>query len=85
MGRAKRGQMILRELKSNPHRIFFMGLGENQTYLVQNQKGEEKTVNTNDFPIADRTSNGSFILDEKSGGEINEVRHMDSFSQLENE
>ena len=85
MGRAKRGQMILRQLKSNPHRIFFMGLGENQTYLVQNQKGEEKTLHTNDFPIADRTSNGSFILDEKSGGEISEVRYMDSFSQLEND
>ncbi|MEG0293937.1 DNA topoisomerase IV subunit A [Enterococcus sp.] len=84
MGRAKRGQMILRELKSNPHRIVFMGVGEKRSYIVHNQKGEEKVFKTEDFPVADRTSNGSFILDEKQGGEISEVRQADVFESLEN-
>ena len=28
LGRAKRGLMVLRELKKNPHRIVYMGSGE---------------------------------------------------------
>lgn len=73
LGRAKRGLMILRELKKNPHRIVYMGEGEQQEMSIQNQKGEEKLIVANSFPINDRTSNGSFILDEKQGGMINRV------------
>lgn len=73
LGRAKRGLMILRELKKNPHRIVYMGMGEQQEIQIQNQKGEEKTIQVDDYPINDRTSNGSFVLDEKQGGQINRV------------
>lgn len=73
LGRAKRGLMILRELKKNPHRIVYMGMGEQQEIQIQNQKGEKKTIQVDDYPINDRTSNGSFVLDEKQGGQINRV------------
>jgi len=62
--------MVLRELKNHPHRIIYMGLGDETELLLTNQKGDKKEVQANQFPIADRTSNGSFVLDEKSGGTI---------------
>ena len=74
LGRAKRGLMVLRELKKNPHRVVYMGSGENQQLLVTNQKGQSFEVITNQIPINDRTSNGSFIMDEKKGGQIYEVK-----------
>ena len=70
IGRAKRGLMILRELKKNPHRIVYMGEGENRPLCLQNQKGQTKMIQTDNYPINDRTSNGSFALDEKEGGQI---------------
>ncbi|MFB8624590.1 DNA topoisomerase IV subunit A [Enterococcus casseliflavus] len=74
LGRAKRGLMVLRELKKNPHRVVYMGNGENQQLLVTNQKGQAFEVITNQIPINDRISNGSFIMDEKTGGQIYEVK-----------
>ncbi|MDU5813805.1 MAG: DNA topoisomerase IV subunit A [Enterococcus casseliflavus] len=74
LGRAKRGLMVLRELKKNPHRVVYMGSGENQQLLVTNQKGQSFEVITNQIPINNRTSNGSFIMDEKTGGQIYEVK-----------
>ncbi|MBW9322265.1 DNA topoisomerase IV subunit A [Enterococcus casseliflavus] len=74
LGRAKRGLMVLRELKKNPHRVVYVGSGENQQLLVTNQKGQAFEVITNQIPINDRTSNGSFIMDEKTGGQIYEVK-----------
>ena len=74
LGRATRGLMVLRELKKNPHRVVYMGNGENQQLLVTNQKGQAFEVITNQIPINDRTSNGSFIMDEKTGGQIYEVK-----------
>lgn len=76
LGRAKRGLMVLRELKKNPHRIVYMGSGENRQLIVQNQKGQQVEINTNDYPVSDRTSNGSFVMDEKQGGTIIEVQEI---------
>ncbi|MDK4450341.1 DNA topoisomerase IV subunit A [Enterococcus casseliflavus] len=76
LGRAKRGLMVLRELKKNPHRVVYMSSGENQQLLVTNQKGQSFEVITNQIPINDRTSNGSFIMDEKTGGQIYEVKTL---------
>ena len=38
-----------------------------------NQKGQELPIDPTDYPIGDRTSNGSFVLDEKKGGEVQMV------------
>lgn len=74
MARAQRGLMVLRELKNHPHRVVYFGLGNDQTVHVINQKGEVVPMQPTQFPISDRTSNGSFILDEKQGGQVIEVR-----------
>ncbi|KAF1306168.1 DNA topoisomerase IV subunit A [Candidatus Enterococcus willemsii] len=70
LGRAKRGVMILRELKKNPHRVIYMGDGEHKELQIKNTV--EKIISTDDIPINERTSNGSFVLDEKAG-EVNSV------------
>ncbi|MCF1684825.1 DNA topoisomerase IV subunit A [Tetragenococcus halophilus] len=74
LSRAKRGVMILRELKKNPHRIIYMGDGQEKTLLLTNEKGQQVEIESNQYPISDRTSNGSFAIDEKQGGKVLEVR-----------
>ncbi|MGM0124441.1 DNA topoisomerase IV, A subunit [Enterococcus sp. AZ194] len=76
LGRAKRGLMVLRELKKNPHRVSYMGEGDDQPLLLVNQKGQQLEINPKQSPISDRMSNGSFVLDEKQGGEIMAVHQM---------
>lgn len=76
LGRAKRGLMVLRELKKNPHRVSFMSESSSLELLVTTQSGKQYTIDSQTYPINDRTSNGSFILDEKQDGEILEVHEM---------
>ena len=72
--RAKRGVVILRELKSNPHRIAgFEIANEQDVIFIQTEKGHIETLNTVDIHYSDRYSNGSFILDEEDNGKITTV------------
>ncbi|MBF8807865.1 MAG: DNA topoisomerase IV subunit A [Enterococcus lacertideformus] len=68
--RAKRGVTVLRELKKNPHRVIYMSEGTAKERIIINQKGQELFINPTDYPIGDRMSNGSFVVDEKKGGEV---------------
>lgn len=76
LGRAKRGLMVLRELKKNPHRVTFMSESSPLELLVTTQNGKQYNLDSEKYPINDRTSNGSFMLDEKQDGEILEVHEM---------
>ncbi|EKN65488.1 DNA topoisomerase IV subunit A [Neobacillus bataviensis LMG 21833] len=72
--RAKRGVVILRELKSNPHRIMgFVIANEQDTIYIQTEKGFIETLKVADIRFSDRYSNGSFILDEGENGKVNTV------------
>ncbi|WML39860.1 DNA topoisomerase IV subunit A [Neobacillus sp. OS1-2] len=72
--RAKRGVVILRELKSNPHRIMgFMIANDQDTIFIQTDKGVIETVNISDIRYSDRYSNGSFILDEGESGKVTNI------------
>ncbi|MBO0960606.1 DNA topoisomerase IV subunit A [Neobacillus sp. MM2021_6] len=72
--RAKRGVVILRELKSNPHRIMgFMIAHDQDTIFIQTDKGFIETVNISDIRYSDRYSNGSFILDEGESGKVTNI------------
>ena len=74
LGRAKRGLMVLRELKSNPHRVFKVIKNEaNQVVELVTETNHVVTVDLNEIPINDRQSNGSFVIDEKSAGGISNV------------
>ncbi|MGX6979642.1 DNA topoisomerase IV subunit A [Vagococcus elongatus] len=69
LSRAKRGILVLRELKNNPHRVVYMAESEDDDEIqVITEKGNVKTFSSKDYPISDRTSNGSFLTDEKVDG-----------------
>ena len=74
LSRAKRGLMMIRELKSHPHRLVFMGLSHSAQFEVITQNNTRYLVGEMDFPLSDRTSNGSFLGDEKKDGEVFEVK-----------
>lgn len=70
-GRAKRGVVILRELKSNPHRIIgFVVAGDKDQILLQTEKGVTEGMIAANLKFSDRYSNGSFILDESETGKV---------------
>lgn len=76
LGRAKRGLMVLRELKKNPHRVVFMAEQTDRQLLATAQNGTQFILSGKDYPVSDRSSNGSFFSDEKQNGLIMEVHEM---------
>ncbi len=50
-----------------------MSEGNAKEIMIINQKGQELMIDPTDYPIGDRTSNGSFAVDEKKGGEVIKV------------
>ncbi|KAB7671270.1 DNA topoisomerase IV subunit A [Bacillus sp. B1-b2] len=73
-GRAKRGFIMLRELKSNPHRIIGMGITQKHDIIyMQTDKGTIETVNVDSLRFNDRYSNGSFVFDESDAGQAVEI------------
>ncbi|MBS4217619.1 DNA topoisomerase IV subunit A [Bacillus sp. FJAT-49711] len=68
--RAKRGVVLLRELKNNPHRIIGMKVVDNRDELTLiTEKGQEETIYSASIRYNDRYSNGSFIMDVAQSGE----------------
>lgn len=67
--RARRGVQILRELKRNPHRIVAgMVVAAGKQLEVVTTTGQVLPVDPAAFPVGDRYSNGSFILDPQTDG-----------------
>lgn len=62
--RAKRGLMVLRELKTKPHRVVFLDgeITSKNEYTIVAGNGETKVVRPMDLTLVDRTSNGSALL-----------------------
>ena len=67
--RAKRGLMVLRELKSNPHRVVYLDgtITSKQEYVIVSTNGEMKEIRPMDLSLVDRTSNGSALLNDTDG------------------
>lgn len=70
ISRAKRGLLVLRELKNKPHRMALMIDINNldETWTIVTDKGKDFKLKANDYTLSDRYSNGSFILDEDNDG-----------------
>ncbi|MFD1357915.1 DNA topoisomerase IV subunit A [Fictibacillus halophilus] len=68
--RAKRGLVMVRELKSNPHRIVGMKLvtDEEKQFVLETASGKQETVSSENFKFADRYNNGSFVVDTGETG-----------------
>ncbi|MGV3489538.1 MAG: DNA topoisomerase IV subunit A [Tuberibacillus sp.] len=72
--RARRGLVMLRELKKEPHRIAGSVLVENgDTVRLRSEKGTEVDVAVDQLRHADRYNNGSFVLDQDSDGQVIDV------------
>ncbi|MEI5909256.1 DNA topoisomerase IV subunit A [Bacillus spongiae] len=68
--RAKRGVVLLRELKTNPHRIASVEIVKaNDTISILTDKGISEEIKVSDLRFNDRYSNGSFVLDESEAGQ----------------
>ena len=97
--RAKRGLQVLRELKNKPHRVFLAGAvaeqdfvgdlfstevdGNDQTLLVQSNKGTIYQSRLQDLNMSERTSNGSFISDTISDEEVFDAYLQETYTEFE--
>ncbi|ALS74008.1 DNA gyrase subunit A [Planococcus rifietoensis] len=69
--RAKRGVVMLRELKSNPHRVVaVIGTTGKEEILLETTKGLRIAIAPGRLKAVDRYSNGSFIVDEATDGAV---------------
>ena len=97
--RAKRGLQVLRELKNKPHRVFLAGAvaeqgfvgdlfstevdGNDQTLLIQSNKGTIYESRLQDLNLSERTSNGSFISDTISDEEVFDAYLQEAYKEFE--
>lgn len=73
-GRAKRGVIMLRELKSNPHRVSGAEIvSDKQRVTLLTSKGKLETVQVSSIRFNDRYSNGSFVIDEGDSGAVTKL------------
>ncbi|WP_066304821.1 DNA topoisomerase IV subunit A [Bacillus sp. FJAT-29814] len=72
--RAKRGVVVLRELKANPHKItgFVTAKDEDEIFILT-EKGHIEMLKTGEIHFSDRYSNGSFVLDEGENGKVSSI------------
>ncbi|MDW4510878.1 DNA topoisomerase IV subunit A [Priestia megaterium] len=69
--RAKRGLVMVRELKSNPHQIAKVKAISKEHYvIVESSKGQIEQVDPSTMRASDRYSNGSFVLDQSEAGNL---------------
>jgi len=77
--RAKRGFVMIREVKTNPHRIaatLLLPNNEERKIVIRTEKGERETLTFSQVRIADRYSNGSFVIDTDEAGEVCEMWYI---------
>lgn len=72
--RARRGAPILRELKTNPHEIIaFQLIGKKEDVHVQTEANKITILSSASIRHGDFTNNGSFLINVKQLGSINDV------------
>ena len=63
--RAKRGSLLMKEIKSNPSKIINIYIENTKSELVLITEKEHKTIKLTDIKVMDKQSNGSFIAKNK--------------------
>ncbi|MFJ5625378.1 DNA topoisomerase IV subunit A [Peribacillus loiseleuriae] len=72
--RAKRGLVMLKELKANPHRV--IGLETvipSDTIFIETEKGVIESIHVSGLRYTDRYTTGSFVVDESEAGKAKEI------------
>lgn len=87
LGRAKRGLLLIKELKTNPHRIIYVDASPvpDSVYAIRTTRGQQKELACKSITFSARYTNGSSFIEEKEEGAIHRIRKMFPFSQLETE
>lgn len=82
--RARRGVVVLRELKAHPHRVIGMDTVKQSDQLgIVSEKGQSETIEVATLKYSDRYTNGSFILDENESGQVKEMWKIESKESTE--
>lgn len=69
VSRAKRGVLVLRELKTKPHRIAaLVPYAQDHVLHITTSSDRHIKIQTNEYPLGDRYSNGSFVIDTTTDG-----------------
>jgi topoisomerase-4 subunit A len=77
--RAKRGVVLLRELKSNPHRIIGCEVvRDHDEIFFQTEKQQILSLKASELRSSDRYTNGSFLVDESETGKLKKVWKSES-------
>ncbi|AJD91133.1 DNA topoisomerase IV subunit A [Jeotgalibacillus malaysiensis] len=72
--RAKRGLIMLRELKKNPHRLVNLFKADQpDQFVLETNKGQRAIIHAKQLRNNDRYSNGSFIIDENEKGNVDKA------------
>ncbi|WP_130859973.1 DNA topoisomerase IV subunit A [Gracilibacillus phocaeensis] len=75
--RAKKGLVMLRELKTKPHRLvgFALTSPEDQFDIIT-AKYQQHTVKPFELPLSDRYTNGSYVIDSDNSGEVVRIKRQ---------
>lgn len=69
--RAQRGLVVLKELKSNPHRIIGTALVKpGETVILTTTKDNKIPIEAGSLRLVDRLSNGSALINESKDGNV---------------
>lgn len=69
VSRAKLGVLVLRELKTKPHRIAaLVPYAQDHVLHITTTSDRHVKIQTNEYPLGDRYSNGSFVIDTTTDG-----------------
>lgn len=72
--RAKRGVVMLRELKSNPHRVVGLKVtNDDKPISIHTDRAKIEQILPSQLRFNDRYSNGSFLIDEKESGQVTKI------------
>ncbi|MCM2674445.1 DNA topoisomerase IV subunit A [Alkalicoccobacillus plakortidis] len=76
--RAKRGLVMLRELKSQPHRLVGCKriLTAGDEFILTTDKGTEETIRAKSYRPSDRYSNGSYAVDTQKEGTLINIQRV---------
>lgn len=82
--RAKRGVVMLRELKSNPHRVIGAVIVKaGDEVFIQSEKGQIESIHASELRYNDRYTNGSFLIDEAESGQVMTIWKVEAEKELE--
>ncbi len=80
--RARRGLIMLRELKARPHHIAGSFVVEKEDMIAFNTiRNVKKSFSPYEFPLSERMSNGSFIIDSDIDGEVNQTWLKETYTK----